>query len=183
MQYRSSFIGIPLPERYLEEFIALTGAIKEFIPDIQIVDLTTPHITVFFLGDQNKKDLQKLAKEIEQQKATLEGEIIVGKGGHFGGSKPRVLYLEVKSESLKKFYLENFREFCKYREPEIREFKFHLTIGRMKGKASAEYKSNKQRVQALLNKKWLFPIREIAVYGIDIEQSAQSQEILFKIII
>jgi len=181
MEYRSAFIGIPLPKEYLEEFIALTEAVKGIVPDIRVVDLATPHITVFFLGDQNKKSLQAVASYIEQQKATLSGTITVGKGGHFGGNKPRVLYLEAESEALKDFYEKTFEEFAKYRQPDMWEFQLHLTIGRMKGAATKEYLSNKQSVQELLNKKWRFPIKEIAVYGIDKTVQPNRQQKLYPI--
>ncbi len=56
----SVFLGIPLPERYCEDYRHLLGELKEIDPNLEMAESETPNVTLYYLkaeADEKRKDI------------------------------------------------------------------------------------------------------------------------------
>ena len=138
-----TFIAIKPPEKILssvkqiQDSFKLQGVIAKWVRAENI------HITIKFLWDIKKTDVEKIIKSItlaakESKPITLS---VKGSGVFPGVKRPRVIWAGITGEvsallDLQNRVEENLEAIGFPKEP--RPFKGHLTIGRIKGKTDAK---------------------------------------------
>ena len=185
-KYTSCFIGIPLPEKYQQEFEALLADISEIYPLVEVVYPKTPHITGYYLDEQSQFNLLNITKKVQSVIGLLRGsEITVGGLGHFGGDDPMVLFLNVLyPKALKDFNLSITKSLADYyAKGNNLPFHPHMTIGRINTlEAQKTFKESVSRLKTRLSKTvWKFPITEVILYGVDSAKHPQHQERLISV--
>lgn len=102
------------------------------------------HITIKFMGDVERDDLNVLSQEIQQRLFSFEKiELELDSCGYFGSKNfPRVIWLGVSGE------LEKFSSLAKLVESEcekigvkkeFKDFSPHITLGRLKSPDNSNY--------------------------------------------
>lgn len=185
-EYTSCFIGIPLPEKYQQDFESLLADISITEPLLDTTDPKTPHITGYYLDKQSQLALPNIAKSVDSKVGLLKGvELTVGGFGYFRGNDPRVIFLNVQyPEVLKEFndaLTENLSAY--YASDNNLPFHPHLTVARLRTpQAQLSFNSSKPKLTSRLNKvNWTFPVREVVLYGVDSTQNPQYQEKLISL--
>ncbi|MFC2151340.1 RNA 2',3'-cyclic phosphodiesterase [Bacteroidota bacterium] len=147
---KRTFIAIKLP--VTEQTSELVNDIKSNLNDEKIkwVDNWNLHITLFFLGDTEEEIINKIGNTLTDYLKDIKSFTLSVKGlGIFKNiHNPRIIWLGInESDDLKKLKrhldktLESFGFYT-----EDKEFKPHLTIGRIK------FLKNKKNLNNLLNK-------------------------------
>ncbi|MET0779537.1 MAG: RNA 2',3'-cyclic phosphodiesterase [Candidatus Saccharimonadales bacterium] len=171
MRYTSCFIGIPLPEEFVEEFRKAAEEVLTNLPGLIIADTRTPHITLYYLDEQSQLDMETVETKVAKHINLLAGsKIEVGRSGLFGGEKPRVVYVQAEcSEQVYKFHDEISEDFKTYRAVD-NDFGFvpHITLARIKESDTNTFLEHQGKISNILEKVSLgFEVQEVCVYGVD----------------
>src|SRR3989344_7744141 len=95
--YSSYFIGIPLPQKYQQDFETLLADISQINPLFETTYSNTPHITICYLDKQSQFALPRIAEDVKKHLGILKGaQLKVGGFGYFREDNPRVLFLDVQ---------------------------------------------------------------------------------------
>jgi len=185
MKYTSCFIGIPLPARFQVSLAALSLEIHKLCPNLNMADITSSHITVYYLDEQSQMNLAEIISKVEDDKYLLHGSYLhVGGIGLFTPERPKVLYFQVALEpSLVDFNAEISKILGQYSALENKlAFTPHITIGRIPAEALREFELHKNEINLLLGKiAWSFEIETIAIYGVDSRIQPEKQSKLMEI--
>ena len=187
MQYTSCFVGIPLPLEFHERFRELAEAIYAFCPSLDGVDLTTPHITIYYLNEQSQDNLGAIVERTERLKLLLrDARLSIGGMGLFSPDQPRVLYCDVVYDSsLVAFHEQITSALSEYHAPDNDfGFKPHLTMARIPRAAREEFDQQRKHISDLLrDEKWTFVIRELCLYGVDSRMHPERQSPIAHIVL
>lgn len=138
-----AFIACDIPEALLQKISEVREKLEEVGADVSWTKASGIHITLKFLGDIEEGSVDKIFEAVmEAAKRQGPFEISIKGSGAFPGLiKPRVLWLGVadRSGTLLKIQqeLDSGLKAVGF-EPEEREFRPHLTIGRVKGAGGIE---------------------------------------------
>lgn len=143
MEEIRAFIAIKIPEVIIDKITRVQNDLKK--PDSRIgwVKPANIHITLKFLGNINPQQIDEIAYQIGRAKDQFDPFSVKIKGvGVFPNPKrPRVIWIGAESENqtLKKVaqHIDRFVANVGF-EPEKRDFKAHLTLGRVKGMQGIE---------------------------------------------
>jgi len=170
--YNNLFVGIPLPEKYLEEYGSILESINKVDKSIRTSKTRYPHITILFMGKQNGNVAQEVVNFARENKAALQDCLIrISKINCFFNQRYDVLYLKIDGTAkLKEFFDVLVEKFRSNFISEKRNFDPHLTLGRIKTRG--------RRSQEILDKvrntippiKWEFKIQYLNIYGRDPEE-------------
>jgi len=132
-----SFLAIEIPKVILENIEKLQKDLKSSHADIKWVDPEKIHLTVKFFGNIEESKIEPIIKSVESVTKTFSPFKLSVKGiGGFPNLKsPRVIWIGVIDEDgvLAKFQAQLETHFEKIGfEAEQRDFRPHLTLGRMK---------------------------------------------------
>jgi 2'-5' RNA ligase len=185
MQYTSCFIGISVPREFVAELHGAAEAVSSTLTDLEIADMQTPHITIYYLNEQSQLDLETVVAEVRKHKNQLAGSRVeIGRMGVFGGEKPRLLYVQAEcSDSLYKFHDEISVQLKMYRAVD-NDFGFvpHITLGRIKLTESNNFIAHQAEVSNILQKVSLgFEVQELCIYGVDSRKVPERQTKLLTI--
>jgi 2'-5' RNA ligase len=133
-----AFIACDIPESILEKVSDVQGGLKELGADVTWTRVGGIHITLKFLGDIEESYIDKVAAVIaDASKGRKPFDISIKGSGAFPNLKsPRVVWLGIEDEgegllNLQRGLDEGLKSLGF--EPEEREFRPHLTLGRVKG--------------------------------------------------
>ena len=134
-----TFIAISLPEPVLEAIVAAQEKLKESGLKIRWVRKEGIHLTIKFLGDIERDDVEKIRGAMEQATSAFSHFRLQGDGvGVFPNFKrPRVAWVGVSGdiEILRTLHGDLESQLGNLGFPkEKRPFKGHLTLGRVKGR-------------------------------------------------
>ena len=128
-----AFIAVEIDPQTVRQIIAAVTDLKPRIPAIRWVSPTSFHFTLKFLGDIEESKIEPIAQALELALHPFPRFTINAKGlGVFPDLKrPRILWVGLEGKGLAGLTsrIETALESCGF-EPEKREFKPHLTIGR-----------------------------------------------------
>ena len=170
--YKTCFIGIPLPNEYHKEFVILTNKLQNCYPSLELALPKIPHITIYYLDEQPQSKLDDIAQNVESVISVIKGvDLKVSTLGFFGDNDPRVLFLKVYyPDILVNFHNQVSKLLNKFfvNDDEL-PFHPHMTLGRMQTlQAKKEFKDLKGTLEIMLEQiSWVFPIKELVLYGID----------------
>jgi len=134
-----AFIAISLPESVLQAIVNVQETLKESGLKIRWVRQEGIHLTIKFLGDIDRADVERIHSAMQQVTQVFSPLVLQGEGvGVFPDLKrPRVVWVGVSGEIKVLRALQRELEdqldglgFTK----EKRSFKGHLTLGRIKGR-------------------------------------------------
>lgn len=184
--YSSYFIGIPLPEKYQQDFEDLQKDVSQISPLFKTTHPKTPHLTICYLGKQSKSILPEIAEDVKKHLEILKGtKLKVGGFGYFGEDKPRILFVDVQ-------YPPQFQEFNKEISKSLSiycasdnslPFHPHVTVAWV-GDTEAQnvFKASLSKLGYILNKvNWTFDITEVVLYGVDSTEEPEYHEKLISI--
>jgi len=134
-----TFIAVSLPEPVLRAIVAAQEKLKESGLNIRWVRQEGIHLTIKFLGDIDRDDVEKIRGAMERATNVFSAFRLQGDGvGVFPNlSRPRVAWVGVSGD------LEILRTLQKDLESQLdslgfpkekRPFRGHLTLGRVKGR-------------------------------------------------
>lgn len=180
-EFESSFIGVPLPEKYQAEFRELLKDVKEISPLLETTNPEVPHITLYYLDKQPESSLTEIAQSLVPTMGLLSGtKLMISGFDYFDRKDPQVVYLDVQyPKSLSDFRQEVAEISAKYSDAgKNLMFHPHLTVARLKNSQSPElFNQIEPRLQTRLNKvNWTFGISEVVVYGADPEDVPKRQK-------
>jgi len=138
-----AFIACDIPDLFLEKISSVQDRLKGLDMDVTWTKVGGIHITLKFLGDIEEGYIDKVAAVIEEiSKGQAPFEISIKGSGAFPNLKnPRVVWIGVEDEVnvLSKLQqgLDDRLKGLGF-EPEDREFRPHLTLGRVKGPRGKE---------------------------------------------
>jgi 2'-5' RNA ligase len=128
-----AFIAVEIDPQTVRQIIAAVTDLKPRIPAIRWVSPTNFHFTLKFLGEIEESKVEPIAQALELALHPFPRFTINAKGlGVFPDLKrPRILWVGLEGKGLAGLTsrIETTLESCGF-EPEKREFKPHLTIGR-----------------------------------------------------
>ncbi len=184
--YSSYFIGIPLPQKYQQDFERFLADISKISSLFKTTYPKTPHITGYYLDEQSQFNLPDIAKSVESTIGLLKGtELTVGGLDYFGEDNPRVLFLNVLyPEALKDFNQSTTKALTKYyANDNDLPFHPHMTIARITTpEAQKSFKESVSKLKTRLSEvAWTFPITEVVLYGVNSTKRPQYQERLIPI--
>jgi 2'-5' RNA ligase len=179
MQYTSCFIGVPLPKEFETNFREAASEIFAKSPGLEIADLLTPHITIYYLNEQSQLALEDVQVRIRKQIDLLAGGTVeVGGMGVFGGDIPRVVYVQAKcSEPVHRLHAEISKELTAYSAAD-NEFGFvpHITIARIKEADRDAFLEHEDEIGSILGRfRWNFKVKELCLYGVDSRRQPEHQ--------
>lgn len=185
-EYTSCFIGIPLPEKYQQDFERLLKDVSRIDPLAETTYPKTPHITGYYLDKQSQSSIPKIAEDVESKIGMLKSvELTVGGFGYFREDNPRVIFLNVQyPEALKEFNDVIIENLSAYKTPDNNlPFHPHMTVARLRThRAQQSFKISKPKLALRLNEAgWTFPVTEVVLYGVDSTQNPQHQAKLIPI--
>ena len=134
-----SFIAVELPDHIRQAILNIQNRLKSNIKGIKWVLPDKIHLTLRFLGDLDKSEIEAVKEAIDTAAGTGSPFLLSARGiGAFPGlTRPRIIWIGLGGGlvSLSELYLnlENQLEAAGVIREE-RKFKAHLTIGRVKGK-------------------------------------------------
>ena len=134
---KRTFIAIPVSQETCLQVEAIQRTIPELRENTRLVPTNNLHLTLKFLGDTDEKVIPTISQALDSVVTTIDRFEYSWEGfGCFPNNhKPRVLWLGVGQglEQIQKLTLaiESVLENFGY-QPEKREFRPHLTIGRVK---------------------------------------------------
>lgn len=138
-----AFIACDIPDIFLEKISSVQDRLKGLDADVTWTKTGGIHITLKFLGDIEEGYIDKVAAVIEEaSKGQTPFEISIKGSGAFPNLKnPRVVWIGVEDGAnvLSKLHqgLDDRLKGLGF-EPEEREFRPHLTLGRVKGPRGKE---------------------------------------------
>lgn len=138
-----AFIACEIPESVLENVSKAQEGLKSLDSDVSWTRVSGIHITLKFLGDIEEEYIDKIAAVIEEaSKGQSPFEIVIKGSGAFPDFKnPRVIWIGVEDETKGLMHLQQpLNDGLKALgfEPDEREFRPHLTLGRVKGPRGKE---------------------------------------------
>lgn len=179
--YSSYFLGIPLPQKYQQDFEDLQTGISQISPLFKTTHPKTPHITVCYLAKQPQFALSGIAEDVKKHLEILkEAKLKVGGCGYFGEDKPRILFVDVQYPSqLQKFNKVISKSLSIYcASDNSLPFHPHVTVAWV-GNPDAQ-KVFKTSLSELNNRlkavNWTFDITEIVLYGVDTTKKPEYHE-------
>ena len=133
-----SFIAIELPEDIRDRLQALQDSFKSHKLNIRWVDPGNIHLTLKFLGNISEGEIEKVAAALSASVGPRSPLSLCAKGvGAFPGlNRPRVIWVGIGGQSADLAALQKALEDRLTGEgfnPDVRPFKGHLTLGRVKG--------------------------------------------------
>jgi 2'-5' RNA ligase len=140
-------VKIPVSKQTAEEIQNIKYELQD--EKIKWVEIFNMHITLFFVGDTDEEMIQKISFNLYDLLNSKESFILKGKGvGVFKNlNNPRVLWMGIEeSEYLQhlKLAIDQMMKKLGF-EIEIRKFKPHLTLGRIK------YVNDKRKLKNVLD--------------------------------
>jgi 2'-5' RNA ligase len=139
MEKFRTFIAISLPQGLLSEIENLIQIMKKRSTDVKWVKLQSVHLTLKFLGNLSRDELQKVFSGMNRlfRKSPEKFQLNTGGLGAFPNfKKPRVLWVGIGGsgiEALQNLQTDIETELEKQGFPkEHRKFSPHLTVGRIK---------------------------------------------------
>jgi 2'-5' RNA ligase len=190
MKYENCFLGIGLPEEYLDVYTDLQERIKEIDPSLilQDINILEPHITIYYCGEQTEEILNEISKIAKDSKNVLKGLTLkVGGLDFFPKEGYNVLFLDVVyPKELVMFQEKVSSQLAKFnQDKDALKFHPHMTIGGMDTNRSPE---QLERVKIKLKEEFSkvnleFPIKDLVIYGIDPSNSNHIQKHLYEIIV
>lgn len=138
-----TFIACDIPETLLEKILNLQDKLKGLDADVSWTKISGIHITLKFLGDIEEGSIDKIASVIlDAAKGQSSFEIKIKGSGSFPSLKnPRVIWLGVMDEAGRLSSIQQALDSGLKAlgfEPDEREFRPHLTLGRVKGAKGKE---------------------------------------------
>ncbi len=138
------FAAIDISDEARRRVFRFVELLRGQFPDVRVgwVKPEKIHLTLKFLGEIDESQLEKFSEAIEKTSQNISKfKIQIGKTGVFPSAQnARILWLGLKDETgnLRKLN-EILESECERKgvKKEIRSFKAHLTIGRLKEKSSA----------------------------------------------
>ncbi|MDO8573300.1 MAG: RNA 2',3'-cyclic phosphodiesterase [Candidatus Daviesbacteria bacterium] len=179
--YSSYFVGIPLPQKYQQDFEDLQADVSQISPLFKTTYPKTPHITVCYLSKQSQSALPEIVEDIKKHLEILKGaKLKVGGLGYFGKDKPRVLFLDVQ-------YPKQLKEFNKilskslshyYASDNDLPFHPHVSLAWVGDpEAQKAFKASQLELNSRLEKvNWTFDITEVVLYGVDSTKKPEYHE-------
>jgi 2'-5' RNA ligase len=133
-----SFIAVEIPDPVKMEIGEVTGLLKKYDADVKWVTVGNLHITLKFLGSTPEEAVPEIRKSLVKTVSSFQPFYIKIQGtGIFPNRKyPRVVWVGVEGgDTLVKLAgdIDNAMSFFGYRKEE-REFKPHLTLGRVRSR-------------------------------------------------
>lgn len=167
--YASSFLAVPLPNEFQPEFRQVLLKLKSFDLGLKTVQPATPHITVYFLGQQSDEQLGNVANKIKPLLPGIsEVKLRVSGLWNFGQISPKVLYLNVARPRQFDLFADAAAHALQDDHPtEKRHFKPHLTLARLPNKEVRDaYLTDRDKIKHELGDiAWEFLIKELVLYG------------------
>jgi len=181
-KFTSCFVGIPLPDDFQNRFEDILNKIRKLYPSWEIVYPKTPHLTVFYLNEQSQNVLPAIKRLVEKEVGIVKNLVLTVKGfNYFSKEDERygIIFLEIlNSPVLKEFNkhvsskLNNY-----YASDNNLTFHPHLTVARAEfNRASILRDTVKNLNSKIVNIKWIFPVTEVAIYGVNSARQSQHQE-------
>ncbi|MBI4745253.1 MAG: RNA 2',3'-cyclic phosphodiesterase [Deltaproteobacteria bacterium] len=133
-----AFIACDIPDLFLEKISSVQDGLKGLDADVTWTKTGGIHITLKFLGDIEEGYIDKVAAVIEDaSKGQTPFEIYIKGSGAFPNLKnPRVVWIGVEDLNKGLMHIQQALDGGLKAlgfEPEEREFRPHLTLGRVKG--------------------------------------------------
>ena len=138
-----TFIAIPLPDECRTMLDEMQRKLRSCGADVRWVAIPSIHLTLKFLGEADPAIIPELADSLENITRLQSGLTLRlhGMGCFPGGNNPRVLWCGVEGEIEKLSLLQQQVETACSRFGfafENRDFRPHLTLGRVKGKGNLQ---------------------------------------------
>ena len=138
-----AFIACEIPESVLENVSKVQEGLKKLDSDASWTRVSSIHITLKFLGDIEEEYIAKIAAVIEEaSKGQPPFEISIKGSGAFPNLKnPRIIWIGVEDGTKGLTHLQQPLDYGLNSigfEREEREFRPHLTLGRVKGPRGKE---------------------------------------------
>jgi 2'-5' RNA ligase len=132
-----TFLALPLAPHFQTELDVLVTQLRRDYPEVRWVCPSEIHVTLHFFGSVTQKEVTKISRTVSSlSEKTNPFELFLEGLGAFPNLKqPRVIWIGIKGESekLKRLHLQLEQELHRAGFPcEEREFKPHLTLGRIK---------------------------------------------------
>lgn len=168
--YTSYFIAIPIPNEFIEQFKNLIDELKAHSSDIQTVNPSTSHFTLYYLTKETENDLDYVNKCIVEHAYLLKNSRVeIGGFNFFGKDQPRVFFLDVKyPKELEQFNQTLANSLSKYAAAENNlGFHPHVTVASVKDPNTKKFfQAKRDSIEHKFNQiNWTFPLREIVLYG------------------
>lgn len=182
-EYQYCFVGMPLPERYLDEYGKLLVDIKKIDPNLETEDPNklVPHITIYYLDKQPEELIPEIAGVVSGYVSMLRGvSLRVGNLGFFGENNPRVSFLDVKYPGVvcdfNKILAKNLARFTT--GDENLPFHPHMTVAKMNTEiAQASFMRNQLQLEERLSEVcWDFAVTEVVLFGVDPAKKPKVQQ-------
>lgn len=137
-----SFIAIELPDHIRHAVLNIQNRLKSGVKGIKWVVPDNIHLTIRFLGDLDKKEIEAVKEVLAGVAGSMPPFSLSAKGiGAFPGlTRPRIIWIGLTGDLARLLELHlkvEDRLEAMGMEKEERRFKGHLTIGRVKGKIDA----------------------------------------------
>lgn len=186
--YSSYFIGIPLPEKYQQDFEDLQADVSQISPLFKTTHPKTPHITIYYLDKQSQSSLSGIIGDVKKHLEILKGaKFKVGGFGYFGENKPRILFADVQ-------YPPQLHEFNKVISKSLSiycaadndlPFHPHVTVAWVGNPEAQEVfnASLSELNNRLKEVNWTFDITEVVLYGVDSAKKPEYHERLISMAI
>jgi 2'-5' RNA ligase len=167
MESIRSFVAIELPAELKERIADYQKNLKRFTRHVRWVQPASLHITLKFLGEQEKPLIERVQQNLKAvQGAFSPFDVTISQFGAFPGKRnPRVFWLGIKSDPLESMFdlfhfLENNLQGLGFKK-ETRRFSPHLTLARVK--APERYDELFRFVQTNPFAAFSFKVREIVL--------------------
>jgi len=137
-----SFVSVNIDDELRSVFGKVVEELKQSGARVRWVKPQSFHLTLKFLGNVNMEEVPEISKAVEQCVEDIEPFSIVfeGLGGLPRDNHPRVIYVAVSegAEQLKHIAARLEEEMARFGvQREERQFKPHLTLGRLKSFSGA----------------------------------------------
>ena len=136
-----AFVGVPCPPGLRQALAAAGPAWRQVDADVRWVDPAVAHLTLRFLGRAERSALEALDPDLARIAArTPPVELAPGEPGAFPGwRRPRILWLGLEDGGALGPVAEGIEEAARAAgfTPEEREFRPHLTLGRVRSPRGA----------------------------------------------
>ncbi len=137
------FFGINFSDNIRNELKKIINEFRKFDEPVKWENPEKLHITLLFLGDVKIEDKLVLLNDTDNMEKFPTFDIMIKSKGVFPNYKmPRIIWLGIEENLIMHNISENIRLICRKRGIEFdeKEFKPHLTIGRIKGNISQRFK-------------------------------------------
>ncbi len=134
-----TFLAIDLGQAIRKRLASLQDELAGIAPDVKWVEYDNLHITLLFLGDVDERESITVCRAAQQVTSALPGFMatVEAVGVFPNARRPRVVWAGVGegSEQLTELHrgLESRLEELGLYRPEMRPYKPHVTLGRVKG--------------------------------------------------